>query len=907
MDALEKLQSSLTGRYAVVREVGAGGMATVFLARDVKHDRHVALKVLRPELGAVLGVERFLSEIKVTAHLQHPHLLPLFDSGEVEGLLFYVMPFVEGQSLRARLDIEQQLPIDEALRLTLAVASALEYAHKQGVIHRDLKPENILLQHGEPVVSDFGIALAVSKAGGARVTQTGLSLGTPQYMSPEQATGDRVVDARSDIYSLAAVLYEMLTGEPPHAGKTAQAIIARVLTEKTHSMRVTRDTIPEHIDAAVLKALAKLPADRFASVAEFAAALKNPAFGTVGAGASGATASSGGTGAYTGAGAGTTGARSWPSRAVRSRWLLGILGVGAGVAAAIWGGLGGRRAEPGAVVRFNMSLPAAVGFGASASALAISNDGSAIIVGALQQRDAGLSIRTLDNPKIVSIPGTSGASNVAFFSPDGASIGFIKGGAVMTVPRAGGPVVSVATGANASFGATWGEGGQIVYGTGSINAQSAGGLWIVSASGGTPRSLTLTDSSQREMHSGPSFLPGGKAVVFAIVPNNTSTESELAVATLDGKITRLGQRGGAPRYTDDGHLVFFDQLGTVFAVPFSLGSLKITGAAVPLMQSVSRRSGLSGQWAVSRNGTLVSHTGTFASTLLSVDRNGTATPLFPETRGFRRPRVSPDGRKIVIEIGNGGAATGANQVDLWMLDRASGGMSRFTFGAASSDPQWTHDGERVAYARHEAAANSVDIFWQPADGSGAAEPMLEAPGNQFPYGFTPDDKTLILSSVGGGRLQGIRTFEVGAKDTKPLIETEFSNRLADMSADGKWIAYASNESGRYEIYVRPFPGPGGKWAVSTNAGDEPLWNPNGRELFYRDGTNVMVATVTTSPTFSVVSRKVLFEDLYDHAGTHDWHIFPDGNHFAMLRPVQSEAELTVTLNALAGVRAAAKK
>jgi len=268
VDALEKLQSALTGRYAVVREVGAGGMATVFLARDVKHDRHVALKVLRPELGAVLGVERFLSEIKVTAHLQHPHLLPLFDSGEAEGLLFYVMPFVEGESLRARLDTQQQLPIEEALRITLAVASALDYAHKQGVIHRDLKPENILLQHGEPVVSDFGIALAVSNAGGARVTQTGLSLGTPQYMSPEQATGDRVVDARSDIYSLAAVLYEMLTGEPPHAGKTAQAIIARVLTEKTTSTRVTRDTVPEHVDAAVLKALAKLPADRWLARAQ---------------------------------------------------------------------------------------------------------------------------------------------------------------------------------------------------------------------------------------------------------------------------------------------------------------------------------------------------------------------------------------------------------------------------------------------------------------------------------------------------------------------------------------------------------------------------------------------------------------------------------------------------------------
>src|SRR5512138_3103840 len=263
MDPLGSLKTALSDRYRVERQIGVGGMATVYLARDIRHDRHVALKLLNPELGAVLGVERFLAEIRVTANLQHPNLLPLFDSGEADGLLYYVMPFVEGESLRSRLEREKQLPVDEAVRMSVAIANALDYAHSHGVIHRDLKPENILLQSNQPVIADFGIALAVSKAGGNRITQTGLSLGTPQYMSPEQATGDRVIDGRTDIYSLGALTYEMLSGEPPHIGHTSQAIIARLLTDRPRSVRASRSAVPEYVDAAVARALEKLPADRF--------------------------------------------------------------------------------------------------------------------------------------------------------------------------------------------------------------------------------------------------------------------------------------------------------------------------------------------------------------------------------------------------------------------------------------------------------------------------------------------------------------------------------------------------------------------------------------------------------------------------------------------------------------------
>ena len=268
-----RLSTALADRYRLERELGRGGMATVYLARDLKHDRDVALKVLRPELAAVLGAERFLQEIRISARLDHPHILTLIDSGAADSFLFYVLPFVRGESLRDKLSREKQLGVEEALAITKQVASALDYAHRQGVVHRDIKPENILIQEGEAVVADFGIALAVREAAGPRLTESGLSLGTPQYMSPEQATGGGELDARSDVYSLAAVVYEMLAGEPPHTGPTVQAVIAKLLTERPTRIRTVRDTVPEGIDSAVAKALAKVPADRFGGAAEFAAAL----------------------------------------------------------------------------------------------------------------------------------------------------------------------------------------------------------------------------------------------------------------------------------------------------------------------------------------------------------------------------------------------------------------------------------------------------------------------------------------------------------------------------------------------------------------------------------------------------------------------------------------------------------
>src|SRR5882762_9822047 len=276
-DSFDRLKEALADRYALERELGAGGMATVYLAHDPRHNRKVAIKVMNPELAAIIGAARFLKEIETTANLQHPNILPLFDSGQVDGTVFYVMPFVQGESLRGRLTREVQLPVADAVRIAVEVAGALDYAHRHGVIHRDIKPDNVLLHDGRALVADFGIALAATQAG-TRLTETGMSLGTPQYMSPEQATGEREISARSDVYAVGCVLYEMLAGAPPFTGPTVQAVVAKIVTGEPEPLRASRKTIPPHVEGAVLQALAKLPADRFATAAEFAAALANPSF-----------------------------------------------------------------------------------------------------------------------------------------------------------------------------------------------------------------------------------------------------------------------------------------------------------------------------------------------------------------------------------------------------------------------------------------------------------------------------------------------------------------------------------------------------------------------------------------------------------------------------------------------------
>ena len=463
-DPITRLNAALEGRYRVEREIGEGGMATVYLAHDVRHNRNVALKVLKAELAAVVDAERFLAEIETTAKLTHPQILPLHDSGEADGFLFFVTPYIEGDTLRDKIDREKQLSVDEALKITEDVAEALDHAHRHGVVHRDIKPANILLTDGRPLVADFGIALAVAQAGGGRVTETGLSIGTPHYMSPDQATGDRDVDPRTDVYALGSVLYEMLVGDPPYSGSTAQAVLAKILTDPAPAPTKVRLSIPPNVDAAIRKALEKLPADRFKTAQEFARALGDAGFRH---------------GEEVGARV-AEGASLWNPLSIG-------LGASTLVLALVLAWLVLRPPPPQPISLVALPLPTGISLPLGPGPhLSVSSDGSTVVfVGTSGEGTSRLWQRPLGQLTAVPIPGTEGG-RLARFSPDSRSLVFaVEGrGVIQTMSLSGAPSETPLLEGWAQGPFSWGADGMIYF----TNVDL--GLSRVPAAGGDPEVVT---------------------------------------------------------------------------------------------------------------------------------------------------------------------------------------------------------------------------------------------------------------------------------------------------------------------------------------------------------------------------------------------------------------------------------
>ena len=861
-----RLRAALEGRYVIDREIGAGGMATVYLARDVRHNRNVALKVLNPELGAILGVERFLAEIEVTANLQHPNLLPLFDSGEAGGLLFYVMPYIEGETLRARLEREKQLPVDEAVRLATTIASALDYAHLNNDIHRDLKPENVLLHEGQPLVADFGIALAVSNAGGARITQTGLSLGTPQYMSPEQAAGDRVVDGRTDIYSLGAITYEMLVGDPPHVASTAQAIIAKVLTERPSSVRTSRPSVPEHVADAVQHALEKLPADRFATAREFADALDGKA-------------------AYSGARARTS---AVAPRSPRVRELIAWT-----LAAAMTIAFGVRQLAPPVreeppVVRATFDLPPGihVADGLTGNTLAVSPKGDMIAFTTIAVSGYRLYVRHLNElaaREISDALGSYGARNLAF-SPDGRWIVFTEGNFVKKVSVDGGQPKQIASnGVAAPLGVVWSQSDSIYIG-------SYNGLWVVPASGGVAVQMKGdSPGALREGRRWPLLLPGGKAAIV-VTGNSSAKESKLGVFTFaTGKLVEQEVTLAMPLALLDDKFVYVTPTGAIDAITFDPKTQRATGDPVTLEDGVVVNPNAGAKAALSPTGTLVFLRGRADYAAVLASAAAPVQSLLRDLGTYQTPRYSPEGKRVAITVVAGGAT------DIWVYDTSRNTFTRLTTEGVNYRPEWTPDGRYLIFISNR--GGKVAIWRQPADGSAPAERFFEPPLEPYEVLVSPDAKWLLFRS-GPGAANSRDIFAVpyeGDHSTvTPLVTGPFTDNMPRISPDGKWLAYQNNETGRFEIYVRPFPGNGARATVSDSGGTEPLWARNGKSLFYRGQLGeVIEVAVTTGTSFSIGARKVALRGDYLTDASHPmWDIAPDGR-FLMLKRAGAAAQTII--------------
>jgi len=851
---MRDLIGSILGNYRIVEKIGEGGMGEVYRARDERLGRDVAIKVL-PEHFAddAAWRERFEREARTVSSLNHPTICTLHDIGRQDGIDFIVMEYLEGETLAHRL-AKGALPLDRALRVGIQIAEGLDTAHRRGVVHRDLKPGNIMLTSDGAKLLDFGLAKLVAPDSGVAesalatedmpLTAQGALIGTVPYMAPEQLEG-READSRTDVFAFGAVLFETITGTRAFEGASRASLISEIMSSEPPPVSEIQSEASPALDRTVEKCLAKDPENRWQTVRDLVDELQWILSGPAAEAAVGA---------------------KFHSRRLAYGALIGALVT----AAILWVSWPENTPTP-STVRLQLDLPDGQEIGpAWTPPFVFSPDGSQLVY--LSQQTGGgrqLYLRPINDFEALPLDGTEGAQ-MPFFSPDGRWIGYFVGGKLWKLSLAGGAPVAICEVPQLLSGASWGPDDSIVF------AVVGSGLMEVSAAGGSPTPLTTQIAG--EGHWWPQVLPDGKAVVFTV---DTKSGFRSAVASLENGENHVLEEVGearAARYVPTGHLVYA-QGGKLLAVPFDPTRLEVSGVPNTVLDGVhtSPTTGLP-YFAVSSTGALVYLPGGQAEAerqLVSVDRQGVGTPIVDERGNFMSPHYSPDGTQVAVS-----RWLVSRRREIWVFDLTNGARIRVTTGGDTGMPVWGPEDDRVTYWRDYETITSKVV------GGDVEEELYRSHNPVFPGCWTPAGDALLFFEIHPETRGDIWVLS-GAGEARPWIATEFAEGFPRVSPDGRWLAYVSNESGRYEVYVQAYPEAGEKLTVSTEGGVEPLWSPDGRELFYRNFSKMMVVAVQTDPVFRSSRPRELFDRPYVSAATlrtiaTTYDVAPDGRHFLMM-------------------------